>query len=365
MLHLSLSVAICLLADALLAWLLLRRGALGLPRLLYAGSCSLLLVLLQVMGAAWLGRGFLGVRFGHVWLFVFVPAACAAVLLAARRRGATRPARVTAWIGLLCLPVLFAWTGWVEPNELRLERAEVVLPAGRSLAVPLRIGVLADLQCNEVGAHEREAIELLMAQAPDLILIPGDLFQTFSRQEFEALRGPLHELLGRLHAPLGVFAVPGNCDPVDKVASMLEGTEVRLLLDESVPLAWGGRTLTLCGLKLWVWARGGQRQLATLEGPGDDIRLVLSHVPDSVLLLPQPTRVDLVVAGHTHGGQVQLPFFGPLLTLTQVPRAAAAGGLHEVNGTRLYVSRGVGAERGEAPLIRFNCPPEVSLLTLR
>ena len=72
-----------------------------------------------------------------------------------------------------------------------------------------------------------------------------------------------------------------------------------------------------------------------------------------------------VVAGHTHGGQVQIPFFGPLFTLTEIPREAAAGGLHEVNGTQLYVSRGVGAERGEAPLIRFNCPPEISLLTLR
>ncbi|HTE06996.1 MAG TPA: metallophosphoesterase, partial [Planctomycetota bacterium] len=76
-------------------------------------------------------------------------------------------------------------------------------------------------------------------------------------------------------------------------------------------------------------------------------------------------RVDLVVAGHTHGGQVRLPWIGPLITLTAVPRAVAGGGLHELNGTPLYVSRGVGHEQGDAPRVRFLCPPEISLLTLR
>ena len=360
-----LSVALCLLADALLAWWLLRRRELTLTRLLLAVSCGLMLVIAQGALAVWYGRAFLAVRIGHAWMFVFLPVACAAVLAAARRRPASRAARAAAWSGLLVLPALFAWTGCVEPNELVLETAEIALPKERALSVPLRLGVLADLQCTEVGTHEREAVDLLMAQRPDLIVIPGDLFQTFSSAEFEALRGPLHELLGRLHAPLGVFAVPGNCDPIDRVEPMLEGTDVRLLLDESVSLAWGGRAITLCGLKLWVQSRAARRHLATLEGPGKDVRIVLSHVPDSVLQLPDPTRVDLVVAGHTHGGQVQLPFFGPLLTLSEVPREAAAGGLHAIGGTQLYVSRGIGAERGDAPLIRFNCLPEVSLLTLR
>jgi uncharacterized protein len=366
LLHVSLSVAACLLADALLAWALLRRGALHLPRLLGAGLLSLLLVVAEVALAMRLGRAFLGVRFAHVWLFFFLPAACATLLLAARRRGATRAARVAAWTGLLVLPALFVWTGCVEPNELRVETADVQLPADRALATPLRIGLIADLQCTGVGAHEHDAVDALMAQRPDLILIAGDLFQTFSRDESAELREPLRALLQQLAAPLGVFAVPGNCDHPAVLAPMLDGTPVHLLCDDSVRLAWGGRTITLCGLNLWVWSRAAQRELATLELPGgDDVRIVLSHLPDSVLQLPDPTRVDLVVAGHTHGGQVQLPFIGPLVTLTRVPRDVAAGGLHALNGTRIYVSRGIGAERGEAPLVRFNCPPEVSLLTLK
>ncbi len=105
------------------------------------------------------------------------------------------------------------------------------------------------------------------------------------------------------------------------------------------------------------------RRLA--EAPGStDIRILLTHAPDAALLLPRDSRVDLVVAGHTHGGQIQLPLVGPLVTFSRVPRDVAGGGLHVLDGTQVYVSRGVGCERGQAPQIRFLCPPEVSLLTL-
>ena len=85
-----------------------------------------------------------------------------------------------------------------------------------------------------------------------------------------------------------------------------------------------------------------------------------------MLDLPADTRVDLVVAGHTHGGQLRLPGLGPLVTASNVPRRVGGGGLHRLGGSRrVYVSRGVGMERGQAPRMRFLCPPEVSLLTLR
>jgi len=82
-------------------------------------------------------------------------------------------------------------------------------------------------------------------------------------------------------------------------------------------------------------------------------------------MLKTPSRIDLVVAGHTHGGQVQLPLVAPLLRVSRVPPSVAAGGLHHLDGRRIYVSRGVGHERGQAPRIRFLCPPEISLLTLK
>jgi GH43 family beta-xylosidase len=99
--------------------------------------------------------------------------------------------------------------------------------------------------------------------------------------------------------------------------------------------------------------------------PGDDIRILLSHRPDVVLGLRRDSRIDLVVAGHTHGGQIVVPGFGPPMTLSNVPRAVAAGGLHRINENAVYVSRGVGCERRQAPRVRFLCPPEVSLIALQ
>ena len=96
------------------------------------------------------------------------------------------------------------------------------------------------------------------------------------------------------------------------------------------------------------------------------MRLLLAHRPDVGLTLPGRPRTDLVVAGHTHGGQVRLPLIGPPMILSDVPREVAAGGLHNLGeGRRVYVSRGVGVEHGgHAPRLRFLSPPEISLLTL-
>ena len=77
-----------------------------------------------------------------------------------------------------------------------------------------------------------------------------------------------------------------------------------------------------------------------------------------------PVGVDLVLAGHTHGGQVVMPFFGPVVTASRLPRLFA-GGLHDFRGTPLHVSRGVGMERGFSPPVRFLCPPEICVLDLR
>jgi len=94
------------------------------------------------------------------------------------------------------------------------------------------------------------------------------------------------------------------------------------------------------------------------------VKILLGHRPDWVLRLPPNATVDLTVAGHTHGGQVQLPFLGPLITFSAVPTEVGAGGLHEVNGNRVYVSSGVGWEHGGAPRIRFMAPPTVGVITL-
>jgi hypothetical protein len=89
------------------------------------------------------------------------------------------------------------------------------------------------------------------------------------------------------------------------------------------------------------------------------LHVVLAHGPDFAL---GDIDADLLIAGHTHGGQVRVPFFGPPITFSRVPRAWAAGRTELPGGRVLYVSRGVGVERRNAPRLRFNCRPEVAVI---
>ena len=102
--------------------------------------------------------------------------------------------------------------------------------------------------------------------------------------------------------------------------------------------------------------------------------MLLAHSPDAILNLPDRELatpgstgvkrfgVDLVVSGHTHGGQIALPFIGPIWNVTELPGSVAAGGLHEVGDTTVYVSTGVGVQRGESPKVRFGVRPSIGIL---
>jgi len=272
----------------------------------------------------------------------------------------------TICVVILC-PLIQGYATWIEPYRLQFERHTVTIDPARQGSKHILIGVLADIQTSVVSDHERDAINMLLAAQPDIILIPGDLFSG----GFTGLmtqREPLRELLGSLTAPGGVYFSPGNTEyNYDKVA-LLDGLDIRILDNDSVTFDLKDRIITIAGLELECERPDAVQTTKTLEEMlgDDDIRILMTHRPDGVLNLPDSvrSRTDLVVAGHTHGGQVVIPFFGPPITLSNVPRKIAAGGLHDMNGTMIYVSRGLGWEGGRAPRVRFLCPPEITLLTI-
>lgn len=310
-------------------------------------------------------------RFGWVYIaFIDLaavgPGLCLLALAIPRIRGRlTAPARWLAAIGILPAAVGGHAT-FVEPFRLRIETATVAVSAARAGSHPVTVAVLTDLQTDRVTDYERTAIDRLLARKPDLILIPGDILQV-APGDFEERAVAMRELLGRLDAPGGVFVVQGDIDrSPDQLLHLIEGTRLRPLFNEIAETQVGDRRIAIAGVQLDYAsppARDIVRQLAERTDPAT-IRLVLAHRPDVALVLPESAEIDLVVAGHTHGGQIVIPGFGPPLTLTKVPRRVAAGGLHAIDGHPIYVSRGVGCERGQAPRIRLFCPPEISLLTI-
>ncbi len=313
-------------------------------------------------------RGLFGViHLMYDLLAITLPLAGLLLLLIGWRSKDVKPTRaiiVLSLMTLLAIPV-GVYATFIEPFRVQLEKVDVTIADDRAGSSDVTIGVLADIQTEHITEHERDAIDRLMACKPDMILIPGDVFQGRDQRlewEWDSLR----ELLSRLQAPAGVYAVAGHCESVDRLKRIMSGLPIHVLDNDVMSVRFKDRRMTIIGLDVHNSAeRSALMTRMEQASTPDDIRIMFAHMPDPVLSLSRDTRVDLFVAGHTHGGQVVVPGFGPPITFSSVPRHIGAGGLHDLHGRRIYVGRGLGWEHWLAPRIRFLCPPEVTLLTLR
>jgi predicted MPP superfamily phosphohydrolase len=273
-----------------------------------------------------------------------------------RLRGAVLGAAAVGLVGVY-------WEAYHHgPRDLRVRTLDVGLAIPTASA--LRILHLSDIQTHSVGEHERRAIRAGLALRPDLVVLTGDYLQRGLSPLRPGARRDIRALLSALRARYGVFAVPRD---TDRGCELFRGLRARCLEDATALLELAdGRSLALTGLRARTSRTGDPELMRRIldRGPRADLRVVFGHSPDFVRALAGWAPVDLALAGHTHGGQVVLPGFGPLVTLSRLPRRYA-GGLNDYAGIPLHVSRGVGLERGSAPPIRFLCPPEVSLLRLR
>jgi predicted MPP superfamily phosphohydrolase len=238
----------------------------------------------------------------------------------------------------------------IEPHWL--EVTHVTLTSDR-LDEPVRMAVLADIQTDTPGEYEARVFARVKAEQPDLIVFLGDYIQA-NDPDFAANTRELNRLLREadLQAPLGMYAIQGNVDH-GLWADIFSGLDVTTI-HETQTEDLG--PLLLTGLS---FDQSFETNL-TLQ-PREKYHLVLGHCPDFAL---GQTHANLMLAGHTHGGQVRLPGVAPLLTFSQVPRAWASGLTQVAPNQHLYVSRGIGMERGNAPRLRFLCRPELLILTL-
>ena len=252
---------------------------------------------------------------------------------------------------------------WIEPHRIGIARERLrspKLPAGR----PLRVLHLGDLHVERITRRERELVEQVAALKPDLVLCSGDLLNTSYVQDplaWEACRW----VLARLSAPLGAFVVSGtsSSDPPEVMAELVRGLPVRWLQDERVRVEFEGGSLELIGLSCTHRPFLERPRLEALVREGStDFRILLYHTPD---LAPDAAElgVDLMLSGHTHGGQVRLPLVGALFASSLYGKAFEMG-RYALNGMTLYVTRGVGLEGYMAPRLRFLCPPEIVLWEL-
>jgi predicted MPP superfamily phosphohydrolase len=237
----------------------------------------------------------------------------------------------------------------------RLVRIEQDIPvSGLPAALDgLRIGLITDVHHSASVASDDviRAVELLRAASPDLVVLGGDYVTFGNRAYVDAVA----ELLAPLaSAPLGAFAVLGNHDDDRDMPAALEKRNFSVLKDQRTRITVRDESLDLVGIRFWT--RRPEHLTSVLQGAGPNT-ILLAHDPRRLQFAAQ-LNVPLVLSGHTHGGQVLLPGVGAIAK-TNFP--TLAGLARELN-TSLFVSRGVGTVYMP---VRINCPPDVSVLTLR
>lgn len=246
------------------------------------------------------------------------------------------------------------WHGFAyERHAVQLVRRDLAVVGLPRALDGLTVGLITDTHASASVPDEdiRAAVTLLVDARPDIVALGGDYVT-----DMDTTRAvPSAELLAPLaNAPSGAFAVLGNHDDDRVVPAALAARGFDVLKDERTTRVIRGETLVFAGLRYWT------RRLA------DVARVLDGAGPTTILLAHDPRRlreaaqldVQLVLSGHTHGGQVVLPGLGAVAA-RRFPVVAGEG--TEGNCT-VFVSRGVGTV--VAP-VRLNCPPEVSVLTLR
>lgn len=242
-------------------------------------------------------------------------------------------------------------------NELIVERLTINLPRLPKAFDGFRVVQLSDVHYSPQTPAELiwQAIETANDLTPDLIVLTGD----YVSHEHEYV-APVAEMLGKLRAPHGVFAILGNHDhwtDADLVTDMLRAENIRVLINEGFRFRANDAAMWLCGVDdLMVGL--ADLQLALSGARPDEFKFLLSHNP-KILPSAAHANVDFVVAGHTHGGQIRIRQNEADLIL---PRNRRASGLRRRSDTQIYISRGIGTV--VFPL-RYQCPPEIALLELR
>ncbi len=235
---------------------------------------------------------------------------------------------------------------WAPNRWIEVTRHRVTAPVAR----PIRIAQVSDLHVVRPGARERRVLELLARERPDAIVLTGD---------FNALGGApdaFVPVVAAMQAPLGVWATLGNWDyghPVDDWAATLEHAGVRLLRNRAAPLVDR------------VWLAGLDDPLVGHPDPDAAVRdvpagaFIVALVHGPVVFDDIAGRFPLVLAGHTHGGQIRIPGLPPLY----MPRGCRpyVDGWYSRAGSRMYVSRGIGAPGFP---VRMFCAPEIAVFEL-
>jgi len=263
-----------------------------------------------------------------------------------------RCALLLAALGVACV----AYGYWIEPYWPAVTRTQIPsarLPGG---SPPLRIVHISDVHSDPAPRLEERLPGLIAAEKPDIIVYTGDSINA------PAALPVFRRLMKRLAGIAPTFAVRGNWDAwywhdVD----LFGGSGVHELDGRAESVRFGDRRVWLAGVAV---GHEGLAAAALGDVPAGDLTILLYHYPyPDVVPADRAAAVDLLCAGHTHGGQVALPLYGAIITLSKYGKKYESG-LYRAGPMWMYVNRGIGLEGGSAPRVRFWARPEITVIDI-
>ena len=268
-----------------------------------------------------------------------------------------------AFVAALAL-ALGGWALYFEPSALEVHHYGLDLPSWPASQDGLSIALLSDLHIGSPFSaldKLRDVVRSVNDERPDVVLLAGDYVIDGVRGGSFVPPEAIASELARLEAPLGVYAVLGNHDwwyDGPRVRRALEASGIVVLDNASLAVEKGRFSFRLLGLgDLWEDPPDVPALVSRLEGDAAPI-VAFTHNPD---VFPEvPPAVALTLAGHTHGGQVRLPFVGRPIVPSRYGQRYAAGHIVE-DGRHLFVTTGLGTS---ILPVRFRVPPEIAILRL-
>ena len=300
------------------------------------------------------------VFYGACWTLPLIFLAAYWILVRFRRRNAGRSGPFAALVSSATLSIMFGllvvgmYASWIEPNRIEVTQTSLRTKYLAPGSTPLKIVQLSDLHIDRLGYREKKALKLVAGLKPDFIFLTGDYTNHLESNP------DVRRFLEGLEARYGVYAVHGNWNQLPEARWVFRDLPITLLHYGAVVVRTKSGRVVVGGVPWYGAEEAGVcfRKVSTRNS----YVILLCHTPDAGLY--SPSWVDLVLAGHTHGGQVRLPFIGPIVNFTDVSRDQSVGLTKLPQGSRLYVNRGLGMEGGGAPRIRLLCRPEISLFTI-
>jgi len=294
--------------------------------------------------------------------FVIAVAVVLGLLLLLLRQG-RRPWQVIGLGTLLIICVLGIWASLIEPNRLVVHPETIQIDNWPRELAGLRIAVISDIHTGGPFINDRklkEIVDRTNALNPDLIVLLGDYMSGNSWHGHRVEPEVTAAALKNLEAPLGVYAVLGNHDwwyNGARVRRAFEQDGIHVLEDEVAEVKWHDRSFWLVGLAD-LWTRPQHITETIAKVPTGSTIIALTHNPDIFPSLPR--SVPLLLAGHTHGGQVKIPLIGTPVVPSQFGPKYTSGHVFE-NDHHLFVTTGIGIS---ILPVRFRVPPEIVILTI-